>query len=44
MNPAFAEAAEQLRTQGYIEDRVRQQLSHAEYVRLTNTNERPEED
>jgi hypothetical protein len=44
MSPAFAEAAEQLNTQGYIEDRVRQQLSPAEYVRLTNTNERPEED
>lgn len=44
VNPAFLEAAEQLRSQGYIEDTTRQQLSHAEYVRLTNTNERPEED
>ena len=34
-NPAFAEAAEQLSTQGYIEDSVRQQLSHREYVALT---------
>lgn len=36
MSPAFLEAAEQLRTQGYIDDAVRQQLSHAEYVALTN--------
>ena len=44
VNPAFLEAAEQLSLQGYIEDTTRQQLSHAEYVRLTNTYERPEED
>ena len=35
-NPAYLEAAEQLRTQGYIEDTVRQQLSHREYLELVN--------
>lgn len=44
MNPAFLEAAEQLHTQGYIEDRVRQQLSPQEYQRLTDPNQQSEED